>query len=274
MKQTLRNFIINAAAVSVLTSVAVAQDAITPTSVRHDAPGDRPSHERPAERLQGVAKASDLIGMTVKNRQEETLGKVADLAVDVESGRIIAVILSSGGFLGIGDELSAVPPRALRFNATRDTLQLDASKETLSNAPHFKASQWPDFAQPGYSGGIYRAYQIEPYFATNVTGKADHSVRNVGDRDERSLTPLDQCNSKTDLATTAQIRKDILVGGLTVNAQNVKIITQDGLVALRGPVNSPEEKRVILIGEIANRVARSQNVDNQLEVKVTTSSLK
>ena len=274
MTQTLRNFISHAAAVSVLTSVVVAQDTSTPSPVRLDDARDRVIHERPAERLQGVANASDLIGMTVKNHQDETLGKVADLAVDVESGRIVAVILSSSGFLGIGDALSAVPPVALRFNAARDTLQLDTSKETLSNAPHFKASQWPAFAQPGYSGGIYRAYQIEPYFTTNVTSKADHSVRNVADRDERSPTPLDQGHSKTDRATTAQIRKDILVGGLTVNAQNVKIITQDGLVTLRGPVNSSEEKRVILIGEIANRVARSQNVDNQLEVRVTTSSLK
>lgn len=277
MTQTLRNFISHAAAVSVLTSVAVAQDPSTPNPVRPDDARDRLTHDRPAEQLRGVAKVSDLIGMTVENRQEEILGKVADLAVDVESGRIVAVILSSGSFLRIGDELSAVPPVALRFNAARDTLQLGASKETLSNAPHFKATEWADFAPPGYSGGSYRAYQIEPYVTTivttDVTRKADNSVRNVRDRDDRTLTPLDQGNSKTDLATTAQIRKVILVGdNMSVNARNVKIITPDGRVTLRGPVNSSEEKR--LIGEIANRVARSENVDNQLEVKVTTSSLK
>jgi osmotically-inducible protein OsmY len=143
----------------------------------------------------------------------------------------------------------------------------------LNNAPHFKANQWPDLAQPGYTGGLNRAYQVEPYFSTNVSSKADNSVRNVRDREDRTLTPLDQGNSKTDLDTTAQIRKDILAGdNMSVNAQNVKIITRDGRVTLRGPVNTAEEKR--LIGEIANRVARPQNVDNQLEVKVSTSSLK
>jgi osmotically-inducible protein OsmY len=55
-----------------------------------------------------------------------------------------------------------------------------------------------------------------------------------------------------------------------VNAQNVKIITVDGRVTLRGPVNSEEEKR--LIGEIADRIAHSENVDNQLDVQITTSS--
>jgi osmotically-inducible protein OsmY len=50
----------------------------------------------------------------------------------------------------------------------------------------------------------------------------------------------------------------------------VKIITIDGRVTLRGPVDTAEEKR--LIGEIANRIAPSGNVDNQLEVKLTASN--
>jgi osmotically-inducible protein OsmY len=50
----------------------------------------------------------------------------------------------------------------------------------------------------------------------------------------------------------------------------VKIITLDGQVTLRGPVNTAEEKR--LIGEIADRIAHSENVANQLEVKFTASS--
>ena len=59
---------------------------------------------------------------------------------------------------------------------------------------------------------------------------------------------------------------------MSVNARNVKIITLEGRVTLRGPVNTAEEKR--LIGEIADRIARSENVDNQLEVRLTTSSNK
>ncbi len=100
----------------------------------------------PASRLGQVQKASKLMGTPVKNLQDEKLGKVENLLVDLASGRVVAVIVSSGGFLGMGDELSAVPPTALRFTADRDTLQLDASKEMLSSAPHFKANQWPDFA--------------------------------------------------------------------------------------------------------------------------------
>jgi osmotically-inducible protein OsmY len=55
-----------------------------------------------------------------------------------------------------------------------------------------------------------------------------------------------------------------------VRRPNVKIITLDGRMTLRGPVNTAEEE--CLIGEIADRIAHSENVDNQLEVKFTASS--
>jgi osmotically-inducible protein OsmY len=57
---------------------------------------------------------------------------------------------------------------------------------------------------------------------------------------------------------------------MSLNARNVKIITIDGRVTLRGPVNTAEEKR--LIGEIADRIVQAVNVDNQLEVQLTTTS--
>jgi sporulation protein YlmC with PRC-barrel domain len=217
-------------------------------------------------RLVQVQKASKLIGTPVKNLRDEKLGKVENLLVDLPSGRVVAVIVSSGGFLGMGDELSAVPPSALRFTTDRNTLLLDASKDMLSHAPHFKADQWPDFAQPGYASGVYSAYRIDPYFTTNVTTEPDNTARNVRDRADRAVTPLDQGNSKADLGTTAQIRKEIIAGKtMSVNAKNVKIMTIDGRVTLRGPVTTDEEKR--LIGDIAINIAKLENVDNQLEVK-------
>lgn len=216
------------------------------------------SSARPSQ----IQMAGKLIGTPVKNLQEENLGTVDNLLLDLSAGRVVAVIVSSGGFLGMGDELSAVPSAALHLNAERDSLQLDASKEMLSSAPHFKANQWPDFAQTSYASGIYQAYKIEPYFTTDV----DNTARNVRDGNLRTLTPFDQGNSKADVSVTAQIRKEIIAGkSMSVYAKNVKIITQKGHVTLRGPVNTVEEKR--LIEEIATRIAGITNVDNQLEVK-------
>jgi hyperosmotically inducible periplasmic protein len=201
----------------------------------------------------------------VKNLQDEKLGKVENLLVDLTAGRVVAVVVSSGGFLGMGNELSAVPPTAFRFNADRDVLQLDASKDMLSNAPHFKANQWPDF-EPAYVTGVYRAYKVDPYFTT----EPDNTAHNVRDRDDRTLTPFDQSNSKADVELTAQIRKEIMAANnLSVNARNVKVITVNGRVTLRGVVNSEEEKRVL--GDIVSR-AGSADVDNQLEVKSTAGA--
>ncbi len=98
----------------------------------------------------------------------------------------------------------------------------------------------------------------------------DNTARNSRDRDEKTLTPMDQGNSKTDIDITAQIRREITgLDGLSVNAQNVKIITNEGRVTLRGPVDSEDEKR--MIGEIATKVA-GENMDNQLEVRSGAAS--
>lgn len=225
------------------------------------------SRPRPlASRLAQIQKASKLMGIPVTNLQDEKLGKLDNILLDLASGRLVAVIVSTGGFLGIGDELSAVPGVKFRFTEARDGLVLDTTKEQLGAAPHFKSDQWPSFEQPAYAVDVYRAHHVEPYFGTNVVTQADNTARNTRDRANRTLTPLDQGNNREDLNTTAQIRKGIIAGeNMSVNAKNVKIITNQGQVTLRGPVNTDEEKR--LIGDIANSIARTENVDNQLEVK-------
>lgn len=219
-----------------------------------------------------VQMASKLIGASVTNLQGETLGHVQNFMVELSDGRILAVIVSSGGYLGMDGELSAVPPTAIRFNDHHDTLTLDTSKERLASSPHFKSGQWPDFSQPGYAGGVYQAYHVEPYFNDDTSDEPNNTAGNTRDRDSQPLTPLDQGNNQADIDTTAQIRKAIMaVDGMSIKAKNVKIITLNGQVTLRGPVNSDEEKREI--GEIASHIAQSSNVHNQLEVTQITTSL-
>jgi len=238
--------------------------------------GSMPNKERAAKetemdnswaKMSYVQPASKVMGASITNLQDEKLGKVENLAVDLAAGRVVAVIVSSGGFMGMNGEMSAVPPAALRYNESRDQLQLDATKETMASAPHFKADMWPDLGEPAYTDGVYRAYRAEPYFGmTKATPAADNSARNVSDRGGRRLTPLDQGNGQADIDITAQIRKDIIAGkGMSMNARNVKIITKDGRVTLRGPVGTAEEK--MRIGEFAMNAASGQAVDNQLEVK-------
>jgi len=95
---------------------------------------------------------------------------------------------------------------------------------------------------------------------------ADNSKRNVVDRNEASVTPGDQGNSEADIAITKQIRRGVVDrDDLSVNAQNVKIVTNGGVVTLRGPVADAREKAVIVM--IANQATGVKRVDDQLEAE-------
>ena len=89
---------------------------------------------------------------------------------------------------------------------------------------------------------------------------------NVRDKDNTTLTPEDQKETKKDIKITADIRQAIIKDkSLSVDAQNVKIITRNGVVTLRGPVESKKESKKLK--KIAKHTPGVLKVDNQLEIK-------
>jgi osmotically-inducible protein OsmY len=87
----------------------------------------------------------------------------------------------------------------------------------------------------------------------------------VRDRNDATKTPADQSENEGDRTITQNIRKALTDDdSLSTNAKNVKIITNDGTVTLRGPVKSEKEKSDIEAK--AKQVAGVKRVDNQLEV--------
>jgi hyperosmotically inducible periplasmic protein len=94
---------------------------------------------------------------------------------------------------------------------------------------------------------------------------ADNSGKNVRDRQGSTMTPGDQSNAKSDVAITQAVRKAVMADKeLSTNAHNVKIITSNGVVTLRGPVKSAAEKTTIAAK--AEQVAGVKSVNNQLEI--------
>jgi hyperosmotically inducible periplasmic protein len=75
---------------------------------------------------------------------------------------------------------------------------------------------------------------------------------------------MDQNENQKDVKITADIRKQLVDTKMSINAQNIKIITQDGKVTLRGPVTTGDEK--LQIEAIARKVAGDTKVDSQLDV--------
>lgn len=94
----------------------------------------------------------------------------------------------------------------------------------------------------------------------------ENTERNVRDQGGTTLTPEDQLQNESDLKITADIRKTITDDdSLSVNAHNVKVITRNGTVTLRGPVDSETEKT--RLQAIAQKTPGVSQVDNQLESK-------
>jgi hyperosmotically inducible periplasmic protein len=93
----------------------------------------------------------------------------------------------------------------------------------------------------------------------------DNSGRNVRDRNDKTKTAGDQSENEADRTISQNIRQAVTADdSLSTNAKNVKIITNDGTVTLRGPVKSEKEKAEIEAK--AKQVAGVKRVDNQLEV--------
>ncbi|MDD5320569.1 MAG: BON domain-containing protein [Methylococcales bacterium] len=94
----------------------------------------------------------------------------------------------------------------------------------------------------------------------------ENTERNVRDKENTTLTPEDQKETESDIKITAAIREAVVRNkSLSVNAQNVKIITLNGKVTLRGPVESKRESKKIK--KIAKHTPGVVQVDNQLEIK-------
>jgi osmotically-inducible protein OsmY len=105
-----------------------------------------------------------------------------------------------------------------------------------------------------------------PKSGSGSSGTArDNTAVNERDRNSAAKTPIDQNENKKDVEITAEIRKRVVDTKMSVDAQNVKIITQDGKVTLRGPVKTADEKKQVEM--FAHEVAGAGNVDSQIEIE-------
>lgn len=156
-------------------------------------------------------------------------------------------------------ENSDATPSASRTDAdTRAPLIADTkgTKSGASPSTHAAPAQPPTAASEPPKAAEPAKPAAEP----------DNTKVNKRDTSSAALTPMDQNNNQTDLKITQQIRQAVMAdGSLSFTAKNVKIITQNGKVTLRGPVNSAAERTAIEAA--ARKVAGANQVDNQLEVK-------
>lgn len=123
--------------------------------------GDRSSSDGPGPE---VMDADTLIGDSVVNANDEDLGKVEAIMLDVQSGKVAYAVLSFGGFLGMGTKLFAIPWSALTLDTEEKRFILDVPKDKLENAPGFDKDHWPAMADPDWARDLHSYYDVTPYW--------------------------------------------------------------------------------------------------------------
>ncbi len=111
-----------------------------------------------------IVNSDDVLDVEVKNTQGDKLGKIAALMIDKLDGQVAYVVLSHGGFLGMGDKLFALPWSMFTYNTTQECFTIPVDKETLKNSPGFDKDHWPDMSNDAWGSSIHQYYGI----------KADH----------------------------------------------------------------------------------------------------
>lgn len=110
--------------------------------------------------------SSSITGTDVVNVQGDNLGDIKEIMIDLTTGRVSYVVLSFGGFLGIGEKYFAVPWEAFTIDTDNKQIILSVPKEKLDNAPGFDKDQWPTNADHDYITNVYNHYGYKPYWHT------------------------------------------------------------------------------------------------------------
>ena len=110
--------------------------------------------------MAAVLSASTLVGDKVKNLDGEDLGKIEDIVIDLQSGRVAyAVVSFGGGFMHEGKFL-AIPWASLAVDQGDKKIILNVPKETLESAEGFDKDDWPDMADPSFRKRTFGHYGV------------------------------------------------------------------------------------------------------------------
>jgi sporulation protein YlmC with PRC-barrel domain len=111
-----------------------------------------------------LLRSRTLFDYRVKSPQGEDLGKIEEVMIDMEVGRVAYAILSFGGFLGLGNKWVPVPWDAVALRPDEKVLLLNIEKEKLQKAPNFEGTTLPELADRQWGAVIHTYYGYPPYW--------------------------------------------------------------------------------------------------------------
>lgn len=112
-----------------------------------------------------IVNSDNIIGVEVRNNQDEKLGKIEALMLDKLSGKVSYVVLSYGGILGMGDKLFAMPWSIFNYDTDADCFRISVESEKLENSPGFDKDHWPNMSDTSWKQSIH------DFYGTNAPNK-------------------------------------------------------------------------------------------------------
>jgi sporulation protein YlmC with PRC-barrel domain len=116
-----------------------------------------------------LMKASALMDIAVMGGNQENLGKIEELAIDANNGRVIFFLVDLGGFLGIGEKSYALPWSFATFRSNEKGevgITTPVSKEILEKAPEYDSGDWKAMVNPAWISRLYAHFHVQPYWTT------------------------------------------------------------------------------------------------------------
>src|SRR5689334_271943 len=138
LEDKMKKIALVAASLAVLASPVFAENAKNTTT--NTTTGTAPAEAKFSTVSKDEMFSSKLKGLNVTNQKDETVGEITDLAI--KNHEVDALILSVGGFLGMGERYVAVSPSSVnvRYDQKNDKwlASMNTTKEALKAAPEFK----------------------------------------------------------------------------------------------------------------------------------------
>jgi sporulation protein YlmC with PRC-barrel domain len=139
----------------------------------------------PADRgtFNNTHKLTDLRAAKVVNVQDQEMGKISNMAIDLPAGRIVYVLLGPDQSLDLGNALYALPPSLLTQNTKYEdtTFSANIDRAKLAAGPHFNRDNWSRLSDRAWAANVYSHYGKQAYFdasgALAPTGRDTSTVR-------------------------------------------------------------------------------------------------
>ncbi|HWH69738.1 MAG TPA: PRC-barrel domain-containing protein, partial [Candidatus Sulfotelmatobacter sp.] len=227
---------------------------------------------------------SQLEGANVTSAENQSLGKVHNLGVDLPSGRIPYVILTPASSLNLGNNLYVLPPEALSVGANGKTLTSTINQAKLAGGPHFQnqSGGWRALSQPAFASQVYQYYGTQPYSPSGGGGTAMQAGGQTNQFQTPSMQPGQPVQQPPQAAVggaaagagslSQAAPANQLVGKQVLSSDNQPVGTLDNLVVdlesghiLYAVVGSPKGKVAVPPGLFTQATGNnlSANVDAQ-----------